>query len=771
MYAAEETSHISPSNFLLKWVMPHSTANSQLVKKNSVQLGMRAQASLDTLITMGVGLIFAAAFFSMALGLINDSIVSSQGHSAVESISAEINYVHSSGEGTIRYIDVTIPNGVSEIRLDGNRVYMKVARLDGYTDFFSDSPTKLVGSISTNPGPQRITIRYLPSGNIQVGEMKLAASPKLFAYSFQRSQGNSSQVMITNNADFTITGISATQEGLSDLMTITSPSATIAPSATTNMTLTISVPPTKPSGTYSGYIHINSTNGGWDDVLVSITVTDGIATNCSLSPVSANLTLGQTRAFTSTCFDASNNSVSCPLLIWSTNAGSVIPSVSYSSTTLIGTNVNGSYLAADSGFSCNASISVINGPTVTALFISPTLPMMNESITVNATVDATLSGGMNISMCLLKIDSGLWQDMNPTDGAFDSVFENATKVIGTLAKGTHAASVKCNDSGGNFGSEFTTSFYVRSNDTIGPIVTALFITPTSPIAGQSITVNATGNDSTTGGANISLCQLSIDSGTWQNLNANDGAYNAVAELVSLGIGPKSVGRHNASVRCNDSEGNMGNSSTINFTVSPKNILFITNGAAASTAEQQWLTWISTHSSGLGMNWSYETAQDSAVVAGTTNATDYKIVVMAEYDNALSGLNTSLNNYKTAGGIIVMLGSSIQYGPRYLGYTTANGISNNAKWVYVTNNTHYITGVFALDWLTVNEISTATWRSTDNLGGVMLADFDVGDNDPLICSANRLVTWGFTRPDRFTADGNTITTRILDYCLNASTIGS
>jgi hypothetical protein len=255
------------------------------------------------------------------------------------------------------------------------------------------------------------------------------------------------------------------------------------------------------------------------------------------------------------------------------------------------------------------------------------------------------------------------------------------------------------------------------------------------------------------------------------MSAADGAYNQVAEAVYLSIGPKSVGRHNASVRCNDSEGNMGNPSTINFTVSPKNILFITNGASASTAEQYWLTWISGRSSGLGMNWSLESAQDSAVVAGTTNATDYKIVVMAEYDNSLSGLNTTLNSFKSAGGFIVLFGSSIQYGPRYLGYTSSNGISNNAKWTYIANNTHYVTNGLAIDWLTVNEISATTWRTSGSLGGMNLGDFDVGDNEPLLCSANRLITWGFTRPDRFNSNGNTVTTRILDYSLNASTIGS
>ena len=741
------------------------------------RFGMKGQASLDSLLMMGLGLILAAAFFFVVNIMLSDSIASAQAEDAVQSIAQEVKYVYSSGEGTVRYADVTIPNGVEEINLDGNRVHMRVSLSSGSTDFYSNTPVKLVGSIPAEPGYERVTVRYLPSGDIQVGDLTLTASPKSVYFYLERSGTGSSKVLVTNNANFTITGISATLEGLSDMASISEPASTLAQGAGDNITISVSVPSNKPVGTYTGYIRINSSNDGWDDVFVSVSVQGGNPASCTLSPSSANLSLGQSQLFTSSCRNNASEPVPCPLLAWSSDAGNAIPAVSYSTSTLVATSSGGTYMKAQAPFSCNASVSVTSttGPLVTSLSVYPASPRTTDNITVNATGDDTGRGDLAISMCMVKVDSGSWINMNASDGSYNSIIENATRNIGALLAGSHTAYVQCNDSDGNIGPQNSLSFNVASVDTTGPIVTALFTTPSSPSAGQSITINATGNDSTTGGSNISLCQLSVDGAAWQAMNANDGAYNNVAESVSLSIGTKSVGRHNATVRCNDSAGNMGNSSSINFTVSPKSILFITNGASASTNEQYWLTWISGHSSGLGLNWSYDTAQDSAVVAGTTNATNYKIVIMAEYDNALSSLNTTLKNFQNSGGYILMVSSALQYGPRNMSYTASDGTSDNTKNIYIVTSSHYITSGYATGSLSVISPTSTFWRNTNNLGGTILADGMKANSrqtgEPTLDSANRLVTWGATEPANFNTDGDTITTRALDYCLNASTIGS
>ena len=124
----------------------------------------------------------------------------------------------------------------------------------------------------------------------------------------------------------------------------------------------------------------------------------------------------------------------------------------------------------------------------------------------------------------------------------------------------------------------------------------------------------------------------------------------------------------------------------------------------------------------------------------------------------------------------MVSSALQYGPRNMSYTATDGTSDNENEVYIVSNSHYITSGFSTGRTTVlSSASTAIWRNTDNLGGTILADGMKSNSQqtgqPALDSANRLVTWGPMRPDNFDTNGNNITTRALDYCLNASTIGS
>jgi hypothetical protein len=731
---------------------------------------MKAQASLDSLIMIGLGLVLAASFFFVANTILGDSISAAQAQEAVELISSEIKYVYSSGEGTVRFVDVTIPNGIEEINLDGNRVHMRVSLSSGLTDFYSNTPVKLVGSINATPGLERVTVRYLSSGNVQVGDLRLTATPKSMYFYLERGDGDSGEIVVTNNANFTINGIDSTLEGLSDMVVITSPASTLAPLENDTIDVTVSIPSDKPIGTYTGYVRTNSSNDGEDDVLISISVQGGSPTTCTLSPDTANLSLGQSQQFVSSCENAANESVPCPLMSWSSNAGNVIPIVSYSSTTLVATDSAGTYVNATAGFSCASSVTVSGiGPLVTALLVDPANPLITDSITVNATGDDTGRGDLNISMCQVRIDSESWQDMNASDGTYDEIVEDVTLNVGTLSAGPHSATVRCNNTDGKFGSQSTEMFTVNA----GPLVTALFTTPASISAGDSITINATGDDSGSADDNISLCQVSVDGGAFADMSADDETYDEIAENVSLSIGPRSVGTHNATVKCNDSAGLIGSESTINFTVSPKSILFIHDGATMMPHETSWVDWFASHSSGEGYNWSYDTAQDSDVVSGVVNATDYKIVLMADYDTG-AGIETVLGNYQTAGGIIVLVCDALQNGPQSLGYTASAAISDSENEIWIVNNSHYITNGFATGKTTVLSIAAEFWRTTDDLGGAILADGMKANKqetgEPALDDATDLITWGATEPDNFNNNGDTITTRILDYALNASTIG-
>jgi hypothetical protein len=138
-----------------------------------------------------------------------------------------------------------------------------------------------------------------------------------------------------------------------------------------------------------------------------------------------------------------------------------------------------------------------------------------------------------------------------------------------------------------------------------------------------------------------------------------------------------MGQHNATVKCNDSAGLFGPESTINFTVEAKPILFITDDATPNSQEGLWLSWIDTHSSGEGFSWSYDAAQDSDVISqdsdvisGSVNVSEYQIALMNEYETGI-GFDTALSNYQNQGGIVVMIGYSVDNGPEEMGYSTGS----------------------------------------------------------------------------------------------------
>jgi hypothetical protein len=66
------------------------------------------------------------------------------------------------------------------------------------------------------------------------------------------------------------------------------------------------------------------------------------------------------------------------------------------------------------------------------------------------------------------------------------------------------------------------------------------------------------------------------------------------------------------------------------------------------------------------------------------------------------------------------------------------------------------------------------RNHDDLGGSILADGMKSDTrrtgEPVLADATDLITWAIRNPDLLNTDGDTITTHVIDYALNSSTIG-
>jgi hypothetical protein len=120
---------------------------------------------------------------------------------------------------------------------------------------------------------------------------------------------------------------------------------------------------------------------------------------------------------------------------------------------------------------------------------------------------------------------------------------------------------------------FNCSASVFYPDPYGPAVTGLSFYPPTPMnltEGLDISVNATGDDTATGGHMIKTCRVNVDWGAWAAMDPVDGAYDSSVENVEKGIGGNfTSGWHTIYVQCQDDYNNWGAVSQTDFYLSDR----------------------------------------------------------------------------------------------------------------------------------------------------------------------------------------------------------
>jgi len=89
-----------------------------------------------------------------------------------------------------------------------------------------------------------------------------------------------------------------------------------------------------------------------------------------------------------------------------------------------------------------------------------TLP--GDSTVIRAEVRDTFTGGSNIAGAEMRVDSGGFVMMFPTDGAFDQQNEAVNRLVVGLAAGGHSVCVRGRDTAGNTGNETCLAFSVAA---------------------------------------------------------------------------------------------------------------------------------------------------------------------------------------------------------------------------------------------------------------------------------------------------------------------
>lgn len=146
---------------------------------------------------------------------------------------------------------------------------------------------------------------------------------------------------------------------------------------------------------------------------------------------------------------------------------------SYSGLVTVTADVVGNNMTSTAECSSLVTVFVISstppdteGPPVIFIGHSPRNPSVYSTVTIRATADDETTGDSIIETCQVELDgSGIWNEMIPTDGAYDDSREGVKYTFSPLGEGDHYVMVRCMDEYFNIGPErqenFTVKYYIK----------------------------------------------------------------------------------------------------------------------------------------------------------------------------------------------------------------------------------------------------------------------------------------------------------------------
>lgn len=210
-----------------------------------------------------------------------------------------------------------------------------------------------------------------------------------------------------------------------------------------------------------------------------------------------------------------------------------------------------------------------SGPAVSGLALAPNPTDGSVDVTVSATVTDGGTSASNIMAAEFYIDgtSNTPNAMTAVDLAFDSTSEDVEGTIsmatlGSLSSGNHTIFVRGQDANLNWGPFVS---IVLNLDKSGPVTSGLSLTPNPSDGFVPVNLTATGDDSTTGGSDVTAAEYWVDTDAPIAM-AVDGAVSAATNFTATIPAGLSMGSHVVSVRSQDAFGNWGAVTTISLQV-------------------------------------------------------------------------------------------------------------------------------------------------------------------------------------------------------------
>ena len=135
---------------------------------------MKAQASIEYLMIVGVLLLIVIPIFYYSSNRVNANIKLEQVDDAVKNLVNAANDVYSLGPGAKKYITITVPDGIKNITIDGKDIIFNLGIFGDVSVIHLSAIPNVTGYILSSKGTYIIPVETLSSGIVLIGNTSTA---------------------------------------------------------------------------------------------------------------------------------------------------------------------------------------------------------------------------------------------------------------------------------------------------------------------------------------------------------------------------------------------------------------------------------------------------------------------------------------------------------------------------------------------------------------------------------------------------------------------
>ena len=108
---------------------------------------MKAQAAIEYTMLIGAALIIIIPISYYAIQESTRNIQMNQASNAVNTLAKAADSVYALGPGSQKYIEINLPGGITEIKIQNNEILLKIYIFGGESEIFAETKAELAGVI------------------------------------------------------------------------------------------------------------------------------------------------------------------------------------------------------------------------------------------------------------------------------------------------------------------------------------------------------------------------------------------------------------------------------------------------------------------------------------------------------------------------------------------------------------------------------------------------------------------------------------------------